>query len=59
MVVLMMLAHNARSGWTFVCPGPEIPHPDGGHHHRPRWVRTDGVEMSYDAQAARGIIFPS
>ena len=56
--IKIMLAHNARAGWQFVCPGPEIPHPGGGHHHRPRWVGPDGEEQYYESQAARGIEFP-
>jgi hypothetical protein len=59
LVVRMMLAHNAQHGWRFDCPGPEIPFPDGGHTHEPRWVGPDGQTSRYVSQMARGIVFPT
>jgi hypothetical protein len=57
LAVRIMLAWNALAGWTFICPGPEIP-VDGGHIHRPRWVGPGGERKFYESQAARGIVFP-
>jgi len=56
--VRIMLWHNVLADWRFDCPGPEIPRPDGRHHHRPRWVGPGGEEKFYESQAARGIVFP-
>ncbi len=58
LVVRVMLAVNAQAGWNFYCPGPEIPHPDGGHTHRPFWLGPNNEEKVYESQQARGIVFP-
>lgn len=61
LVIRMMLANNARAGWWFDCPGPEIPHPSGGHTHQPRWIKYEPWATqfrTYASQADRGILFP-
>jgi len=56
--VRVMLGHNALAGWEFLCPGPEIHHPDGGHTHQPHWRGPGGEVKHYATQQARGIVWP-